>query len=189
MARGLVQSLLSTMTCYLSLRVCTWKGNIWKHLKSSIWWNPNPVMQAGPNVAATITAHHLCHNRNATRLWCDTLFHLPRAFSLWHESRDAKAIFKGGINPHYYCLPILKTEQDRLKLVQCAVENSKFFLGTDSAAHTVGKKECACGCAGCFTAHMSIELVAEAFEPCFFLEIFGALWNMTRLTLMCFNVF
>eukprot|EP00435_Cladocopium_sp_Y103_P059013 s172_g21.t1 len=97
------------------------------------------VEKAGPNVAATITAHHLCHNRNA--------------------------IFKGGINPHYYCLPILKTEQDRLKLLQCAVENSKFFLGTDSAPHTVGKKECACGCAGCFTAHMSIEMVAEAFEP------------------------
>eukprot|EP00438_Fugacium_kawagutii_P029214 Skav229549 [mRNA] locus=scaffold568:275738:288499:+ [translate_table: standard] len=55
-----------------------------------------------------------------------------------------KAIFKGGINPHFYCLPILKTEKDRQKLLQCAVENSKFFLGTDSAPHTVGKKECAC---------------------------------------------
>lgn len=98
----------------------------------------NFVEKAGPNVAATITAHHLCHNRNA--------------------------IFKGGINPHYYCLPILKTEPDRKKLLQCAVDNPKFFLGTDSAPHTVGKKECACGCAGCFTAHMSIEMVAEAFE-------------------------
>ena len=48
--------------------------------------------------------------------------------------------------------------------MQCAVENAKFFLGTDSAPHTVGKKECPCGCAGCFTAHMSIEMVAEAFE-------------------------
>eukprot|EP00913_Durusdinium_trenchii_P012517 g11753.t1 len=74
----------------------------------------NFVEKAGPNVAATITAHHLCHNRNA--------------------------IFKGGINPHYYCLPILKTEPDRKKLLQCAVDNPKFFLGTDSAPHTVGKK-------------------------------------------------
>eukprot|EP00928_Gymnodinium_smaydae_P011622 TRINITY_DN14266_c0_g3_i1.p1 TRINITY_DN14266_c0_g3~~TRINITY_DN14266_c0_g3_i1.p1 ORF type:complete len:354 (+),score=70.92 TRINITY_DN14266_c0_g3_i1:63-1124(+) len=96
------------------------------------------VEAAGPNVAATITAHHLCHNRNA--------------------------IFKGGINPHYYCLPILKTETDRKKLLQCAIENPKFFLGTDSAPHTKERKESACGCAGCFTAHMPIELVAEAFE-------------------------
>lgn len=85
-----------------------------------------------------------------------------RTYRTSHVHREA--IFKGGINPHYYCLPILKTEKDRQKLLQCAVGNSKFFLGTDSAPHTVGKKECACGCAGCFTAHMSIELVAEAFE-------------------------
>eukprot|EP00439_Symbiodinium_sp_Y106_P035592 s5021_g4.t1 len=96
------------------------------------------VETAGPNVAATITAHHLCHNRNA--------------------------IFKGGINPHYYCLPILKKESDRLKLLQCAVDNPKYFLGTDSAPHGVDKKECPCGCAGCFTAHMAVELVAESFE-------------------------
>ena len=96
------------------------------------------VEKAGPNVGATITAHHLCHNRNA--------------------------LFKGGINPHFYCLPILKTEPDRKKLLECAVDNPKFFLGTDSAPHSLDKKECACGCAGCFTAHMSIEMVAEAFE-------------------------
>eukprot|EP00933_Yihiella_yeosuensis_P012283 TRINITY_DN12063_c0_g2_i1.p1 TRINITY_DN12063_c0_g2~~TRINITY_DN12063_c0_g2_i1.p1 ORF type:complete len:351 (+),score=36.22 TRINITY_DN12063_c0_g2_i1:97-1149(+) len=95
------------------------------------------VENAGPNVAATITAHHLCHNRNA--------------------------LFKGGIQPHFYCLPILKTEADRQKLVKCAIENPKFFLGTDSAPHSIGKKENACGCAGCFTAHMAIELVTEAF--------------------------
>jgi len=97
------------------------------------------VCAQGPNVAATITAHHLTHNRNA--------------------------IFKGGINPHFYCLPILKTELDRLRLVECAISGSpKFFLGTDSAPHTVGRKECSCGCAGCFTAHAAVELVAEAFE-------------------------
>lgn len=55
-------------------------------------------------------------------------------------SVSLQAIFKGGINPHYYCLPILKTEPDRKKLLQCAVDNPKFFLGTDSAPHTVGKK-------------------------------------------------
>jgi len=97
------------------------------------------VEAQGPNVAATITAHHLLLNRNA--------------------------IFKGGINPHYYCLPILKTEPDRLKLLQCATSDStKFFLGTDSAPHSVSKKENCCGCAGVFTGHAAVEFVAEAFE-------------------------
>jgi len=96
------------------------------------------VEAQGPNVAATITAHHLVYNRNA--------------------------LFKGGIQPHYYCLPILKTEVDRQRLLRSAVESDKFFLGTDSAPHSVDRKESACGCAGCFTAHMAIELVAEAFE-------------------------
>jgi len=97
------------------------------------------VESQGPNVAGTITAHHLAYNRNA--------------------------LFKGGIQPHFYCLPILKAEADRQKLVECATRgNSKFFLGTDSAPHAKNMKECACGCAGCFTAHMSVELVAEVFS-------------------------
>lgn len=100
------------------------------------------VEAQGPNVAATITAHHLFYNRNA--------------------------IFKGGINPHYYCLPILKTEADREVLLRCALSSPKFFLGTDSAPHAVEAKEKCCGCAGCFTAHMAVELTAEAFfeEKC-----------------------
>jgi len=97
------------------------------------------VWSCGPNVAATITAHHLAYNRNA--------------------------LFKGGICPHFYCLPILKTEVDRWMLVESATSDSgKFFLGTDSAPHALGKKECACGCAGCFTAHLAVELVAEVFS-------------------------
>ncbi len=97
------------------------------------------VESAGPNVAATITAHHLLENRNA--------------------------IFRGGINPHYYCLPILKREGDRKMLVQMATSgNSKFFLGTDSAPHARHTKEASCGCAGCFTANVAVELYAEAFD-------------------------
>ena len=37
-----------------------------------------------------------------------------------------------GIRPDFYCAPILKTEYDRLALVQAAISGSnKFFLGTD----------------------------------------------------------
>jgi dihydroorotase len=97
------------------------------------------VASAGPNVAATITAHHLLMNRND--------------------------IFKGGIRPHHYCLPILKREEHRQVLVNAATSGStKFFLGTDSAPHVKAAKETACGCAGMYTAHAAIELYAEAFE-------------------------
>lgn len=97
------------------------------------------VMSAPNNVAATITAHHLLMNRND--------------------------MFKGGIQPHHYCLPILKREEHRLALVQAATSgNAKFFLGTDSAPHAKHTKEAACGCAGMYTAHTAIELYAEAFE-------------------------
>ncbi len=91
------------------------------------------------NIAATITPHHLLMNRNA--------------------------IFKGGIRPHHYCLPILKREQHRQSLVKAACSgNPKFFLGTDSAPHSQTTKESACGCAGIYSAHAAIELYAEAFE-------------------------
>jgi dihydroorotase len=97
------------------------------------------VHQAGTNLAATITAHHLLYNRNA--------------------------LFMGGIRPHYYCLPVLKRETHRLALVQAATSgNSAFFLGTDSAPHVTQLKEHASGCAGCYTAISAMELYAQAFE-------------------------
>jgi len=74
-------------------------------------------------------------------------------------------IFKGGIRPHYYCLPILKREIHRQALVAAAVSgNPRFFLGTDSAPHPKGLKENACGCAGCYTALHAMELYAQAFD-------------------------
>lgn len=94
---------------------------------------------ANKNVFATITAHHLLYNRNS--------------------------IFAGGIRPHYYCLPILKREEHRKALVKAALSNSgKFFAGTDSAPHLREKKESACGCAGCFTAPIALELYAQVFD-------------------------
>ena len=102
----------------------------------------------GPT-AATITAHHLLFNRNE--------------------------IFKGGIRPHYYCLPVLKRETHRKALVAAATSgNDKFFLGTDSAPHAKGAKEHACGCAGCYTALHALELYAQAFDSAGALDKFEA---------------
>ena len=92
-----------------------------------------------PLLAATITAHHLLHNRNA--------------------------MFKGGMRPHYYCLPVLKRETHRQALLDAATSgDDRFFLGTDSAPHARHTKEAACGCAGCFTAANALELYCTAFE-------------------------
>ncbi|HET7546731.1 MAG TPA: dihydroorotase [Usitatibacter sp.] len=97
------------------------------------------VAAAPANVGATITAHHLLLNRNA--------------------------LFSGGFRPHHYCLPVVKREEHRRALVEAATSgNAKFFLGTDTAPHARGAKECDCGAAGIYTAHAALELYAEAFE-------------------------
>lgn len=97
------------------------------------------VEAAGPNIAATITPHHLAINRNA--------------------------MFEGGIRPHFYCLPVAKREPHRLALRKAATSGSaKFFLGTDSAPHAAPDKESACGCAGIFNAPYALESYATVFE-------------------------
>lgn len=97
------------------------------------------VTEAGPQVAATITPHHLEINRNA--------------------------MFEGGIRPHFYCLPVAKRETHRLALRRAATSgNPKFFLGTDSAPHRVTDKESACGCAGIWNAPVALESYAKTFE-------------------------
>jgi len=90
-------------------------------------------------VGATITAHHLLLNRNA--------------------------MLVGGVQPHHYCLPVLKRESHREALVAAAISGDpRFFLGTDSAPHARSAKEAACGCAGIYTAHAALPLYAEVFE-------------------------
>ena len=97
------------------------------------------VANSADSVAATLTAHHLLLNRNA--------------------------MFKGGIQPHAYCLPVLKRETHRRALLEAAISGKrKFFLGTDSAPHPRNRKETACGCAGIYTAHAALELYAQVFE-------------------------
>ena len=97
------------------------------------------VMEGPDTLAATITPQHLMYNRNA--------------------------LFKDGIRPHYYCLPVLKAEQHRRAVVDAAVSgHPRFFLGTDSAPHSRSAKENSCGCAGVFSAPCALEFYAEMFE-------------------------
>ncbi len=97
------------------------------------------VRAGPPTLAATITAHHLLHNRNA--------------------------LLGDGLRAHYFCRPLLQRESDRQALVAAATgSDRRFFLGTDSAPHRRGDKEAACGCAGCYTAPAALEFYATVFE-------------------------
>jgi dihydroorotase len=89
--------------------------------------------------AATLTAHHLLYNRNA--------------------------LFEGGLRPHAYCLPVLKREGHRQALIQAATSGlAAFFLGTDSAPHSIALKEAEACCAGCYTAPTALAMYATVFE-------------------------
>ncbi|MBU2514756.1 dihydroorotase [bacterium] len=95
--------------------------------------------ESGENLAATITIHHLLFTRNNLLI--------------------------GGIKPHLYCLPVVKTEQDRQQLLKAATSgNPKFFLGTDSAPHSQKDKEAGIGKAGIYSAPVSLLLYADQFE-------------------------
>ena len=97
------------------------------------------VRSESSRLAATITVHHLLIDRND--------------------------MFKGGIRPHYYCLPVAKRQVHRMALVDAATSGeAKFFLGTDSAPHEINAKESACGCAGIFSSPLAIELYTQVFD-------------------------
>ncbi|CAO2818185.1 unnamed protein product [Amaranthus hypochondriacus] len=90
-------------------------------------------------VAATVTPQHLVLNRNS--------------------------LFQGGLQPHYYCLPVLKREIHRQTILSAVTSGSKqYFLGTDSAPHERQRKESSCGCAGIFNAPVALSLYAKIFE-------------------------
>lgn len=95
---------------------------------------------AGPDtLAATVTVHHLVTTLDD--------------------------VVGGMLNPHNFCKPIPKRPEDMWALRHAVFDGSpKFFLGTDSAPHLVGTKECASGCAGVFSAPCAMETLLELFE-------------------------
>ena len=91
------------------------------------------------NVAGTITVHHLF-------LTLDD-------------------VVGGLVQPHHFCKPIAKRPDDREALIEAALSGDpKFFLGTDSAPHSVDAKECAGGCAGVFSAPVALPLLVSLLE-------------------------
>lgn len=97
------------------------------------------VKSAGDRVAATVTPHHMEINRTD--------------------------LFRGGVRPHLYCLPIAKREEHRLAVREAATSgHERFFLGTDSAPHPIHAKESDCGCAGIYNAPGALSVYAGIFD-------------------------
>jgi dihydroorotase len=103
------------------------------------WVRAQPADSGKGGVAATVTVHHLL-------LTLDD-------------------VVGGMLSPHHFCKPVAKRPEDRAAIVAAATSGcSRFFLGTDSAPHLRGAKECAQGCAGVFTAPVALPLLAELFD-------------------------
>ena len=109
------------------------------------------VRRHAPQLAATLTPHHLLYDR--------------------------RALFAGELRPHLYCRPLLQRDRDREALLAAATGGEEaFFLGTDSAPHERGRKECAAVCAGVFNAPVALETVTELFAEA------GALAHLADFT-------
>jgi len=97
------------------------------------------VARTTANVAASLTVHHML-------LTLDD-------------------VIGGMLDPHCFCKPIAKTEDDRQAIIEAAVGGDpSFFFGSDSAPHVVANKHTAHAAAGCFTAPVAMELLAQVFE-------------------------
>jgi dihydroorotase len=93
-----------------------------------------------PQLAGTITVHHLERNRTD---WLGA-----------------------GLRPDLYCMPVIKRESDRLALREAATSGEPcFFLGTDSAPHAETSKHAEVCSAGVFTAPVAIETFASLNGP------------------------
>ena len=122
---------------------------IMEHVSSKI--GVDYVLSAEIGLGATITPHHLLINRNN--------------------------IFTGGLNPHMFCLPVVKREADRLAIRKAAASGDpRFFFGSDSAPHRLVDKEKTGGAAGIFNMPPALPYIVQVFDN------EGALDNLEAFT-------
>ena len=97
------------------------------------------VRAAAPQVGGTITPYHLELTRTDWLGW--------------------------GNRPYMYCAPVIKTARDRQALRKAATSGEAcYFLGTDSAPHSVAKKLAVVGIPGLFNSPVALATYAKVFE-------------------------
>lgn len=104
---------------------------------------------AHPQVAATITPHHL--------------------------ARERSDLLADGMRPDLYCKPVINSSADQATLVSAATSGDPaFMLGTDSAPHPTTAKYGPKAKAGVFNAAYGLEVVADVFDQHGALDQLGA---------------
>jgi dihydroorotase len=94
---------------------------------------------AHPQVAATITPHHL--------------------------ARERSDLLADGMRPDLYCKPVINSGDDQSALIAAATSGDPaFMLGTDSAPHPSTAKYGPKAKAGVFNAAYGLEVVADVFD-------------------------
>ena len=97
------------------------------------------VRSAAPQVGGTITPYHMMLTRTDWLGW--------------------------GLKPYMYCMPVIKTEPDRLALRKAATSGAAcYFLGTDSAPHPMSRKVAVNGVPGLFNAPVALSTYVQVFE-------------------------
>jgi dihydroorotase len=97
------------------------------------------VRSAAPQVGGTITPYHMVLTRTDMLGW--------------------------GLKPYFYCMPVIKTEPDRLALRKAATSGEAcYFLGTDSAPHPMSRKIAVTGVPGVFNAPVALATYARVFD-------------------------
>jgi dihydroorotase len=97
------------------------------------------VRSAAPQVGGTITPYHMVLTRTDMLGW--------------------------GLKPYFYCMPVIKTEPDRLALRKAATSGEAcYFLGTDSAPHPMSRKVAVNGVPGVFNAPVALATYARVFD-------------------------
>jgi dihydroorotase len=97
------------------------------------------VRSTAPQIGGTITPYHMVLTRTDMLGW--------------------------GLKPYFYCMPVIKTEPDRLALRKAATSGEAcYFLGTDSAPHPMSRKVAVNGVPGVFNAPVALATYARVFD-------------------------
>lgn len=111
-----------------------------------------------------IVLEHVSSAESVQYVCADTSSYLSATVTVHHALFTLDDMLGNNLNPHLFCKPVLKYPKDASAIQEVLLqENSKFFLGTDSAPHIVGKKECASGCAGVYSAPVALSLLTDFF--------------------------
>lgn len=85
--------------------------------------------------------------------------------TLHHITFSLDDVLGSGLNPYYFCKPILKSPKDRDALLELALSaNPKVSFGSDSAPHLEINKLKINGSAGIFSAPILLQKLCEIFE-------------------------